>query len=426
MPKGFLVKRSKKAGAASYRVRDDAEPIQRFLAVAGASTLHLFTDSMQAPRLPSRTPERVYFGGMPESFYAPSLSPTRPDRCEDSNQYPTETEPSRNTVSPSLPESFPEPVLGNFAVNGSPASPSLPEMTSNSECIVKQQPRASGKRPAQATAKNLSASKKRKSTGSPNQEKRPVTRDEVTTSPVLGLRIKEDAGEDARKSSTATCPLGGFVCQLCKESYQDPLGLAHHKCSRIVRVEYRCTECDKVFSCPANLASHRRWHKPRNAQGEGVSPQREKSKSSSTEPGHGSSTREVMTPPPHIADSASEDEMPFSCHLCAKKFRRQAYLRKHLALHSRKANSQLQEQLSPDVPLRAQSPGDKSEVGNATSDGAAVQNLAADHMSMREGGVSYNCRFCGDNFFSSPGLTRHINKFHPTETRQVIFLSRTV
>ncbi|KAJ8409146.1 hypothetical protein AAFF_G00241670 [Aldrovandia affinis] len=86
----------------------------------------------------------------------------------------------------------------------------------------------------------------------------------VTTSTVVGLKTTK-TGTKSEVLSGRVKPLGKFICQLCQEEYPNPFSLAHHKCSRIVRVEYRCPECDKAFNCPANLASHRRWHKPRAA-----------------------------------------------------------------------------------------------------------------------------------------------------------------
>eukprot|EP00061_Rhincodon_typus_P007666 g29597.t1 len=57
--------------------------------------------------------------------------------------------------------------------------------------------------------------------------------------------------------------LGAFVCRLCQGEYPDSLALARHGCPGIAREDHRCSDCGKVFGCPANLASHRRWHQPR-------------------------------------------------------------------------------------------------------------------------------------------------------------------
>ena len=57
--------------------------------------------------------------------------------------------------------------------------------------------------------------------------------------------------------------LGDFICQLCNERFDNSLGLANHNCSKMAKVIYDCPQCDKVFNCPANLASHRRWHRPK-------------------------------------------------------------------------------------------------------------------------------------------------------------------
>uniref|UniRef100_A0A3Q3KDF3 C2H2-type domain-containing protein n=1 Tax=Monopterus albus TaxID=43700 RepID=A0A3Q3KDF3_MONAL len=224
--------------------------------------------------------------------------------------------------------------------------------------------------------------------------------DEVTTSPVLGLRIKKESPELRRQrekscAPTGNQPLGEFICQLCKEEYPDPFSLAQHKCSRIVRVEYRCPECDKVFSCPANLASHRRWHKPRPRAD---LPQQQPPPS-------------LPHPPLSFLQSLPEEEV-YECRHCGKQFRRQAYLKKHLAAHEMPARA------SPDELL-------------AGTLGAGLRpDMYQAHREENGTGECdqqiFTCKHCPSTFFSSPGLTRHINKTHPTENRQLMLLQMTV
>lgn len=116
------------------------------------------------------------------------------------------------------------------------------------------------------------------------------------------------------KAEIAAIPnvIGAYLCKLCQIEFDDAFGLARHRCSCIVLLEYRCPECGKRFNCPANLASHRRWHKP----------------------------KEEMNKKSTDATETDENAVQFPCDLCGKYFKRQAYLRKHLATHNKSsANS---------------------------------------------------------------------------------------
>ncbi|CAD7084443.1 unnamed protein product [Hermetia illucens] len=113
--------------------------------------------------------------------------------------------------------------------------------------------------------------------------------------------------------------IGSYLCQLCRTLYDDAFQLAQHRCTRIVHIEYRCSECDKVFNCPANLASHRRWHKPKGDV--------------NTTDGKKSTPEKSSQVCNDISQDDGNQEGIFTCNECGKAFRRHAYLKKHLQSH---------------------------------------------------------------------------------------------
>ncbi|XP_050069506.1 zinc finger protein 629 [Anopheles maculipalpis] len=126
---------------------------------------------------------------------------------------------------------------------------------------------------------------------------------------------------DEVRAELAAIPnvIGGYNCKLCRLEFEDAFGLAQHRCSCIVLLEYRCPECGKRFNCPANLASHRRWHKPRDQVGKKAS----------------AGKVETVSSDSTDSDSATGK---FRCHQCDKTFKRPAYLKKHQLTHNKQSN----------------------------------------------------------------------------------------
>ncbi|XP_061461985.1 insulinoma-associated protein 1a-like [Rhineura floridana] len=258
MPRGFLVKRTRREGPISYRIRPPQED-------SVLSALLLPPSGLLALPSAQRKPPRA--GGLPES-QAPGHGPLR----------------LAGSATPLVS------CLDWGLHSGSPApGESVPACASQAPGL--------GSACATAATKQANALPKRASSSAGPTRKAP--------------------GPEA-----AEALLGAFVCQLCQESYPGPLALAQHGCSRIARVEYRCHECSKAFSCPANLASHRRWHKPRGGSGGHVGGTKE----NESPEGAGNAPRGAL-PHPGAAEGS------YCCAHCPKRFRRRAYLCKHLALH---------------------------------------------------------------------------------------------
>lgn len=248
--------------------------------------------------------------------------------------------PSNGLDSPMTPPSTPSPIKKRFRedIIDEPGDTIEDEQPSQSKCSRLKLPvpkETTPNKPIKSsggggrTSKVFPASSKEK-----RQHKavRKLKFDENKSSPVSGTIIRsldeldenmvQESGDidpqyniveitEEAKAEIAAIPnvIGAYACKLCRNEFDDAFGLAQHRCSCIVLLEYRCPECGKRFNCPANLASHRRWHKPKD---------------------------EVLK-----KQEITDTDQQFPCNECGKFFKRAAYLRKHMATHSKAKDTKL-------------------------------------------------------------------------------------
>lgn len=446
MPRGFLVKRTKHIGAFSHRNRhfsdDDRSESgsdQEFVHTnfgspdSGYSASPNFASFREryghsvdfiSAHSPLSSPLTVSTGNYPSPLYYTNfdrlsvcndlpldLKIHSKTRCFD-NEQPLDfsTTPNKNVENLAKPE----------PVKNTPISPN--KRRGNSE----------------------NSENKTKNIKKPKAARR-INFDEDNSSPVSGTIIRKLSDEvegtrivcgdiDSKFNCVEVTPeakaeiakienrIGDYVCRLCRELFDDAFQLAQHRCSMIINIEYRCPECDKVFNCPANLASHRRWHKPRPNNKKSSTPAKILPVSATETLFRSAESVVISADKPAVAE-----ESQFSCSQCGKKFRRQAYLKKHQHTHASDSIyvCQFCSKIFPNDNARAKHEithtGGK-ELTCTLCNTSFPNKIVLEKHVRQHGNDKFDCKYCESSFCSSPGLTRHINKCHPSENRQVILL----
>lgn len=447
MPRGFLVKRTKHTGAFSHRNRHYSDEDK---SESGSDQEFVHTNFGSPDSGYSASPNiasfRERYGQCMD--YISSCSPLSSPLTVSTSNYPSPLYFStfdRLTVCNEVPldlkingtdRNFDN--LDNEKPLDFSTTPSKDSANLKKPEPVKSTPISPNKR----RGNSENSENKTKSTKKPKAARK-INFDEDNSSPVSGTIIRKLSDEvegtrivcgdiDSKFNCVEVTPeakaeiakienrIGDYVCKLCKDLFDDAFKLAQHRCSMIINIEYRCPECDKVFNCPANLASHRRWHKPRPNTKKPSTPAKILPVTATATSFNNNHTTVTST-------DYRAGESQFSCNQCGKKFRRQAYLRKHQQTHASDSIfvCQFCSKIYPNDNARAKHEithtGGK-ELTCTLCNTSFPNKIVLEKHVRQHGNDKFDCKYCDNTFCSSPGLTRHINKCHPSENRQVILL----
>lgn len=284
---------------------------------------------------------------------------------------PPQSPVSKRKLSEQSEQSLPPAKLAKSDVSAAAAAATIDATPQKPIKVSDTAPRTGKSTTASARASTSAAAA---TTTTRNKATRKLKFDEETSSPVSGTIIRplEDITDGSVQYSNGDIDpkyniveiteetkaelaaiknvIGDYVCRLCRIKFDDAFGLARHRCACIVLLEYRCPECGKQFNCPANLASHRRWHKPKKGESaaSGAAGKKENRNTSNQQ------AAPEKQPPSNPKKSG--EELAFGCDECGKRFKRAAYLRKHQQTHVKKPQAVLEEQeMEPEQQQQQQS-----------------------------------------------------------------------
>ncbi|KAI4904482.1 hypothetical protein NFI96_003140 [Prochilodus magdalenae] len=458
MPRGFLVKRSRRAPyGAVYRTRENEHNEHEQPTISTTSSTTAMTTTITARAADDGPLVRAQQQQQPQP--QPDLHPR-----EEPQHHPHPSLHHHHHHHHHLQQQL-------FPARSPVVAESFPLSASSvARALLLQQGHAESAARAHNAHVQSARSRKKPARVARKHQQHLSAEDEESTSPVLGLAIlrreKERSpapGSRAHAGGTTGAsgsgggarPLREFICQLCKEEYADPFALAQHRCSRIVRVEYRCPECAKVFSCPANLASHRRWHRPREQQQQQQQQQQqhghadhnnnslgvkhaETSKDSKEEGKENAANRRARK---HAGQEEEEGDAR-ACRYCSRTFRTHAHLRKHLTTTTTittatAAGPHETEQgrytcglcrgharagaASAATAVAAAAAGVGVGEERALWPGSAHVSVGIGGVGVGVGGIGGGVEFC-PSLYSAHGLSAHLSRCHTAESARAALM----
>ena len=157
----------------------------------------------------------------------------------------------------------------------------------------------------------------------------------------------------------------------------------------------RCSECDKIFNCPANLASHKRWHQP---------------KIELENPKFGNLFENL----PKIVENKKDDALKFHSNILSAPANQTPYYNNNSDWLSEMYKNYFLAAVAQNYLIAKQSTGATPEMASNSSLQQYYQTSSNSQGIFHDAnkGHNFTCKYCYYNFSDNFILNLHIRKAH--------------